>query len=108
MFKTKHTPSRRTFLKDSGSIAGVSTLAGMTLPLVHAAENNTIQLALVGCGGRGPGAVGNPAGNKKRPLQPVALAAPFPPKTTANPRPPRCPLPPHIGRPPDRPLHGLH
>jgi len=42
--------SRRAFLKDSGRIAGVSTLAGITLPYVHATENNTIQLALVGCG----------------------------------------------------------
>src|SRR5260370_24933519 len=57
MSETSNATSRRTFLKDSGTLAGVSTLAGMTLPLVHAAESNTIQLALVGCGGRGTGAV---------------------------------------------------
>ena len=61
--------SRRRFLTDSGRIAGVSTLAGMTLPYVHAAENNTIQLALVGCGGRGTGAAENALGVKNGPDQ---------------------------------------
>ena len=28
----------------------------MTLPHVHAAEDNTIRFALIGCGGRGSGA----------------------------------------------------
>jgi predicted dehydrogenase len=48
-------PSRRKFLRWSGAAAG-SALAGTALPLVHAAENNTICLALIGCGGRGTGA----------------------------------------------------
>lgn len=52
-------PSRREFLKTSGRIAAVSALAGVALPHVHAAENNTINLALIGCGGRGAGAVAN-------------------------------------------------
>src|SRR6185295_17534673 len=45
--------SRREFLKDTGRFAAVSALAGVALPHVHAAENNTIQVALIGCGGRG-------------------------------------------------------
>src|SRR5258706_771241 len=80
MSETKDTTSRRAFLKDSGRIAGVSTLAGMTLPHVDAAENNTIQLALVGCGGRGTGAVENALGIKNGPIKLVALAAVFPSK----------------------------
>ncbi len=52
-------PSRREFLKTTGKIAAVSALAGVALPRVHAGESNTIQLALIGCGGRGCGAVGN-------------------------------------------------
>jgi predicted dehydrogenase len=52
-------PSRRDFLKTTGQLAAASALAGVTLPHVHAAENNTIQLALIGCGGRGTGAVAN-------------------------------------------------
>lgn len=51
--------SRREFLKTTGQVAAVSALAGVTLPYVHAAENHTIQLALIGCGNRGAGAVAN-------------------------------------------------
>ena len=51
--------SRREFLKNTGRFAAASALAGMAFPYVHAAEDNTIHLALIGCGGRGSGAVGN-------------------------------------------------
>jgi len=53
------TGSRREFLKNTGRIAAASSLAGLALPHVHAAEDNTIRLALIGCGGRGCGAVAN-------------------------------------------------
>ena len=66
--------SRRAFLKDSGSIAGASALAGISLPYVHAAENNTIQIALVGCGGRGTGATENALGIQNGPIKLVAMA----------------------------------
>src|SRR3954464_6227135 len=72
--------SRRQFLTNSSRIAGVSTLAGLTLPHVHAAENNTIQLALVGCGGRGTGAAENALGVKNGPIKLVAMADVFPSK----------------------------
>jgi predicted dehydrogenase len=49
--------SRRQFLARSGAIGALSTMALAGTPAVHAAENNTIKLALVGCGGRGTGAV---------------------------------------------------
>ena len=51
--------SRREFLKNTGRFAAASALAGVVLPHVHAAEDNTIRLALIGCGGRGSGAVAN-------------------------------------------------
>jgi len=61
--------SRRTFLRQGGMLAAGSVLAGVAVPHVHAGEDNTIRLALVGCGGRGTGAVGNaltvPNGNAK-------------------------------------------
>lgn len=53
------TSTRREFLEYAGKAAAVSALAGVALPHVHAAEDNTIRLALVGCGGRGTGAVAN-------------------------------------------------
>src|SRR5260370_38337364 len=67
MTETNNATSRRTFLKDSGHIAGATTLAGITLPLVHAAESNTIQLALVGCAGRRPAAVADGARTRTAP-----------------------------------------
>src|SRR6202167_2951942 len=80
MIETKNSPSRRAFLSEAGRIAGVSTLAGITLPHVHAAEDNTIQLALVGCGGRGTGATENALGIKNGPIKLVAMADVFPQK----------------------------
>lgn len=51
--------SRRDFLKTTGRLAAASALAGVAIPHVHAAADETIHLALIGCGGRGNGAVGN-------------------------------------------------
>jgi predicted dehydrogenase len=49
--------SRRQLGKRVGQIAAASALASMVIPSVHAAEgDSTIQIALVGCGGRGTGA----------------------------------------------------
>jgi len=50
---------RREFIKGTAQITALSALAGLDLPRVHAAEDNTIRLALIGCGGRGSGAVAN-------------------------------------------------
>ncbi|HET8547175.1 MAG TPA: Gfo/Idh/MocA family oxidoreductase, partial [Bryobacteraceae bacterium] len=63
--------SRRDFL--SGA-ARISALAGVALPHVHAAENNTIQVALVGCGGRGTGAAGDALSVTNGPIKLVAMA----------------------------------
>ena len=51
--------SRRQFLQRSGGVIAGSLLAAAVVPKVHAAEENTIRLALIGCGGRGSGAVGD-------------------------------------------------
>ncbi|MDR3234957.1 MAG: Gfo/Idh/MocA family oxidoreductase [Planctomycetaceae bacterium] len=49
--------TRRSFLKTTTAAASI---AGLTaIPAVHAAGDNTIKLGLVGCGGRGTGAVRN-------------------------------------------------
>ena len=65
--------SRREFLKQTGKIAAASALAGVALPHVHAAEDNTIQLALIGCGGRGSGAAANALQTSR--LGPIKLVA---------------------------------
>jgi predicted dehydrogenase len=46
----------------------------MALPHVHAAEDNTIRLALIGCGGRGSGAVANAMNSAHGPVQLYAMA----------------------------------
>ena len=52
--------NRRQFLKQSGSLAaGAAVLGSIPTSGVYAAQDETIRLALIGCGGRGSGAVGN-------------------------------------------------
>ena len=70
-------PSRREFLSTSSQVAAVSALGLMATPAVHAAENNTIKVALVGCGGRGTGAVINALSTKSGPTELIAMADVF-------------------------------
>lgn len=49
--------SRRHFIKQSGALAAGATLLGSLPRNVFAAENHDIRLAIIGCGGRGTGAV---------------------------------------------------
>ncbi|MGH9340961.1 MAG: Gfo/Idh/MocA family protein [Acidobacteriota bacterium] len=70
-------PSRREFLKQSGRVAAASALAGVTIPYVHAYANNTIQVALIGCGGRGSGAAANALRVKNGSTKLVAMADVF-------------------------------
>ncbi len=74
---TQPVSSRRRFLKKSGQIAAATTLVGMAVPQVHAGEDNTIQVALVGCGGRGTGAAGDALSVNQGPVKLVALADVF-------------------------------
>lgn len=69
--------TRRDLIKNTGRVAAVTALAGVAIPHVHAAENNTIQLALIGCGGRGTGAAGDALANKSGPTKLVAMADVF-------------------------------
>jgi predicted dehydrogenase len=75
-----NSPSRRDALVTTGQAAALSALAGIALPAVHAAEDNTIQVALIGCGGRGTGAAANALSTTSGPIQLVAMADVFPDK----------------------------
>jgi predicted dehydrogenase len=70
-------PSRRDFLKTSGAALTAGALAGATIPTVHAAQDSTVQIALVGCGGRGTGAATNALGVQNGPIKLVAMADVF-------------------------------
>jgi predicted dehydrogenase len=66
--------SRRNFIARGGALAATSALAGVSLPWVHAAEDNTIRLALIGCGGRGSGAVADAFDSRFGPVKLHAMA----------------------------------
>jgi predicted dehydrogenase len=78
MNSLQESTSRREFIKTSGKTAAISALAGVAIPAVHAAGSDLIQLALVGCGGRGGGAAANALGVKRGPVKLVAMADLFP------------------------------
>lgn len=71
---TSGKPSRREFLNKSGAVVAGGVLAGLSVPHVYAGEDNTIRLALIGCGGRGSGAVANAMNSKHGPVKLVAMA----------------------------------
>jgi predicted dehydrogenase len=76
--------SRREFLKNSGKVAAATALAGVVVPRVYAAEDNTIRIALVGCGGRGTGAAVDALSVKNGPTKLVAMADVFQNRLTAS------------------------
>ncbi len=70
--------SRRRFIAQAGAIAAVSSVVRADeTPAVHAGEDNTIRIALVGCGGRGSGAAVNALSVDNGPIQLVAMADVF-------------------------------
>jgi predicted dehydrogenase len=66
--------SRRAFLSASvRTIAGAALVSAVTRP-GYAAEDNTIRVALIGCGGRGTGAVANALVAQNGPIKLFAMA----------------------------------
>ena len=75
MSETKSKPtSRRAFLKNTGRLAAASALTAGIVPRMYAAESNAIRLALVGCGGRGTGAVADAFSTTGGPVKLHAVA----------------------------------
>ena len=56
---TNDRSTRRKFLQQSGGALAGAALAGAIAPRAYAGEDNTIKIAIVGCGGRGNGAIYN-------------------------------------------------
>jgi predicted dehydrogenase len=69
--------NRRDFLKTTSTIAAASALSGILVPHVHAAGDDMIRLAIVGCGGRGGGAVLNALSTTSGPIKLIAMADVF-------------------------------
>src|SRR3954465_7821163 len=76
--------SRRDFLQTTGTLVAASAFTGMAVPHVHAAESNTINVALIGCGGRGDGAAQNALSVKDGPIKLVAMADVFENRVAAS------------------------
>lgn len=76
--QTKTQYSRRQVLKTSGQAAAATALSTSLISrAAYASENNTINLALVGCGGRGTGAASDALSTKFGPVRLVAMADVF-------------------------------
>jgi predicted dehydrogenase len=69
--------SRRQFLTQSSKVVAGSVLGGLALSRAYAGEDNTIRLALVGCGGRGTGAASDALSVQNGPIKLVAMADVF-------------------------------
>src|SRR5439155_6313163 len=73
----KSVTTRRQFIKATGSAAAASALSGVSLPPAHAQGSELIQVAFVGCGGRGTGAAAQALSTKTGPIKLVAMADAF-------------------------------
>jgi len=76
--------SRRQFLTRSTKVVAGSVLSGVAMSRVYAGEDNTIRLALVGCGGRGSGAVSNALSSTTGPTRLIAMADVFEDRLTRS------------------------
>ena len=76
--------SRREFLCLTGRVAAAGALAGVAVPCVHAAENSTVKLALIGCGNRGSGAVADAFSTTGGPVKLHAMADIFENRLTGS------------------------
>jgi len=98
--------TRRDFLKKAGlGVLSTSLLApGLR---VHAAEANTINIALVGCGGRGGGAIGDAMNPATGPTKLVATADLFENRVVGMTKVLNDGLGDRAGVPPERTFHGF-
>ena len=69
--------TRRDFLKTSSKAVAAAALTAAIARPGYTAEANTIQVALVGCGGRGTGAAANALATTSGPIKLVAMADVF-------------------------------
>jgi len=99
--------SRRQFLSQGGKVLAGSVLSSVALNRIHAGEDNTIRLALVGCGGRGSGAAGNALSSTAGPTKLVAMADVFEDKQTRSHKALREQFGEKVDVPPDRRFLGF-
>ena len=79
----------------------------MAIPPVHAAGSDLIQVALIGCGGRGGGAAANALSVKRGPVKLVAMADIFPERLAKDLSNLQQQFPSQVDVPPDRQFIGF-
>jgi len=108
MFKTgKAATSRRELLKNTGRIGAGSVLVAGIVSRMYAAQNSTIRLALVGCGGRGTGAVADAFSTTGGSVQLYAVADLFEPRVQSSLKNLKERAPDKVNVPPDRQFVGF-
>src|SRR5579862_260208 len=75
---------RRDFIKTTGKAAALTALAGSIAHRAFAGGNDLIQVALIGCGGRGTGAARDALNTKSGPIKLVAMADVFEDRLTSS------------------------
>ena len=107
MNSSQGSTSRREFIKTSGKSAAFSALATVAIPPVHATGSDLIQIALIGCGGRGGGAAANALSVKRGPVKLVAIADLFPERLASDLNKLKQNFPSQVDVPPDRQFLGF-
>ncbi|HLH16216.1 MAG TPA: hypothetical protein VKX45_03305 [Bryobacteraceae bacterium] len=107
MDSLQNSAGRREFIKTGAKSAALSVLANVAIPHVHAAGSDLIQVALIGCGGRGGGAAANALSVKRGPVKLVAMADLFPERLASDLDRLKQRYPSQVEVPPDRQFLGF-
>lgn len=100
--------TRRRFLQATGGLAAATLLPRIATPTVHNSSDDTIRVALVGCGGRGGGAAINALATKAQgPIKLVAMADAFADRLTTCHTNLTKAVPDQVDVPPDRQFLGF-
>ena len=102
-----HPTSRRDSSKATAATASAAVAALLNVPHVHAAGSETVQVALVGCGGRGTGAANQALSTTTGPVKLVAMADVFENRLATSHRSLKAQLEQQVDVPPDRRFIGF-
>ncbi len=84
MSTDNNSTSRRQFLKATGGLAVASLLPNLGIAGLFAGSSDLIQIAIVGCGGRGSGAAVNAVSTTSGPIKLIAMADVFADRLTSS------------------------
>lgn len=106
-FASTPPPRRSTRLRPAATASGLAVATAAAIPAVHAGEQHTIQVGLIGCGGRGTGAAANALSVPHGPIKLVAAGDIFPNRLEASVRNLARQFPQQVDVPPERQFLGF-